>query len=474
METRKGIFYGVGVGPGDPELLTVKALRTLERCPVIAAPQTKSGEMLALDIVRRAAALEGKTILPLFFTMARDKSQQRAAHETAADAIAAHLTAGRDVAMLNLGDVSIYATFGYIMDILRERGYEAVMIPGVPSFCAAAARLGLSLVSGETPLHIVPGAAWDQGADESREASAPGAGGVDGTGPAGAGGDGGGLRPAHGKTVFQHGGRSGGGGVFCHGHRKGAVIMVHFVGAGPGAPDLITLRGAELVKQADIIIYAGSLVNPEILALARPDCRVYNSAEMTLEQTLAVMEGASDADIVRLHTGDPCLYGAIREQMDALDKLGIPWDDTPGVSSFCGAAAALGAEFTLPGVSQSVIITRMAGRTPVPERESLEQMAQHGASMAVFLSAGLLEEVQASLLRGAYTADTPAAIVYKATWPEERIIRCTVGTLAAAGAEAGIRKTAMILVGGFLSGSYERSKLYDPAFTTEYRRGIEP
>ena len=189
--------------------------------------------------------------------------------------------------------------------------------------------------------------------------------------------------------------------------------MVHFVGAGPGAPDLITLRGAELVKQADIIIYAGSLVNPQILALARPDCRVYNSAEMTLEQVLAVMEGASNADIVRLHTGDPCLYGAIREQMDALDKLGIPWDDTPGVSSFCGAAAALGAEFTLPGVSQSVIITRMAGRTPVPERESLEQMAQHGASMAVFLSAGLLEEVQASLLRGAYTADTPAAIVYK-------------------------------------------------------------
>lgn len=156
METRKGIFYGVGVGPGDPDLLTVKALRTLERCPVIAAPQTKSGEMLALDIVRRAAVLEGKTILPLFFTMARDKSQQRAAHEAAADAIAAHLTAGRDVAMLNLGDVSIYATFGYIMDILRERGYEAVMIPGVPSFCAAAARLGLSLVSGETPLHIVP------------------------------------------------------------------------------------------------------------------------------------------------------------------------------------------------------------------------------------------------------------------------------------------------------------------------------
>lgn len=156
METRQGILYGVGVGPGDPELLTLKALRTLERCPVIAAPRTKSGEMLALDIVRQAAPLEGKTILPLFFTMARDKSQQHGAHEAAADAIAEHLKAGRDVAMLNLGDVSIYATFGYIMDILKERGYESVMIPGVPSFCAAAARLGITLVRGETPLHIAP------------------------------------------------------------------------------------------------------------------------------------------------------------------------------------------------------------------------------------------------------------------------------------------------------------------------------
>ena len=154
METRQGILYGVGVGPGDPELLTIKALRTLERCPVIAAPQTKSGEMLALDIVRQAAPLEDKTILPLFFTMARDKSRQHSAHEAAADAVAQHLQAGRDVAMLNLGDVSIYATFGYIMDILRRRGYAVVMIPGVPSFCAAAARLGITLVRGETPLHI--------------------------------------------------------------------------------------------------------------------------------------------------------------------------------------------------------------------------------------------------------------------------------------------------------------------------------
>lgn len=249
--------------------------------------------------------------------------------------------------------------------------------------------------------------------------------------------------------------------------------MVHFVGAGPGAPDLITLRGAELLKNAGAIIYAGSLVNPALLALAREDCRIYNSAEMTLEQVIEAIrkENGRGGDIVRLHTGDPCLYGAVREQMDALDALGIPWDDTPGVSSFCGAAAALGAEYTLPGVSQSVIITRMAGRTPVPEAERLENLARHGASMAIFLSAGMLEEVQTALLSGAYSTDSPAAIVYKATWPEEKIVRCTVGTLAHSGGLAGIRKTAIILVGGFLSGGYDRSKLYDPAFTTEFRKG---
>lgn len=251
--------------------------------------------------------------------------------------------------------------------------------------------------------------------------------------------------------------------------------MVHFVGAGPGAPDLITLRGAQLLKQADVIIYAGSLVNPALLELAKADCRIYNSAEMTLEQVLAVMveANAQGRDVVRLHTGDASIYGAIREQIDELDKLGIDWDDTPGVSSFFGAAAALGAEYTLPGVSQSVIITRMAGRTPVPERESLEHMAAHGASMVIFLSAGMLEQVQQALLKGAYTESTPAAIVYKATWPEEKIVRCTVGTLAQSGAAEGIRKTALIMVGDFLSCSYERSKLYDPAFTTEFREGTQ-
>lgn len=252
--------------------------------------------------------------------------------------------------------------------------------------------------------------------------------------------------------------------------------MVHFVGAGPGAPDLITVRGAELLRRADCIIYAGSLVNPALLALAKDGCTVYNSAKMTLEQVLDVMgvQEKQHRETVRLHTGDASLYGAIREQMDALDRLGIAYDHVPGVSSFCGAAAALHAEYTLPGISQTVIITRMAGRTPVPEKEALADLARHGASMVIFLSAGMLPAVQEALLQGAYCGDTPAALVYKATWPEEKVVRCTLGTLTNAGAEHNITKTALILVGDFLNpAGYDRSKLYDPGFTTEFRKGTE-
>ena len=249
--------------------------------------------------------------------------------------------------------------------------------------------------------------------------------------------------------------------------------MVHFVGAGPGAPDLLTLRGAELLRQADAVIYAGSLVNPALLGLCRSDCRICNSAELTLEQVLDRMARAEAAGetTVRLHSGDPSVYGAVREQMDALDRLGIPWDVTPGVSSFCGAAAAAGAEYTLPGVSQSVILTRMAGRTPVPRGEEIASLAAHGATMVIFLSAGMLEGLQAELLRGAYTEDTPAALVYKATWPEERVARCTVGTLAETGGAYDIDRTALVLVGDVFGSEYQRSKLYDPDFTTGYREG---
>ena len=252
--------------------------------------------------------------------------------------------------------------------------------------------------------------------------------------------------------------------------------MVHFVGAGPGAPDLITRRGAALLQEADCIIYAGSLVNPALLGLAKPECAVYNSAEMTMEQVLDVIRRveAAGGTTVRLHTGDPCLYGAIREQMDALDADGIPYDDTPGVSSFCGAAAALNAEYTLPTISQTVIITRMEGRTPVPEKEKLASLAAHGATMVIFLSIGLIDKVQQALLAGgAYTPETPAAVVYKASWPEQKVVRCTVGTLAGSTRANGITKTALIVVGDFLGTRYERSKLYDPTFTTEFRKGAD-
>ena len=203
---------------------------------------------------------------------------------------------------------------------------------------------------------------------------------------------------------------------------------IHFVGAGSGAADLITLRGKKYLEEADTIIYAGSLVNPQLLDYAKAGCSIYNSAKMTLEEVLEVMlrDVREDKQVVRLHTGDPCLYGAIREQMDVLDEEKIPYDYCPGVSSFCGAASALNLEYTLPEISQSVIITRMAGRTPVPEKESIESFAAHHATMVVFLSTGLLEELSRRLIDGGYSADTPAAIVYKATWEDEKSFVCTV------------------------------------------------
>lgn len=243
--------------------------------------------------------------------------------------------------------------------------------------------------------------------------------------------------------------------------------MIYFVGAGPGAADLITVRGAALLEQADVVVYAGSLVNPAHLARTKKGCAIYDSASMTLEQVMDVMipadgEGKS---VVRLHTGDPSVYGAIREQMDILDAHGVSYEVCPGVSSFCGAAAALRAEYTLPDVSQTVILTRMAGRTPVPERESIRSLAAHGSTMVLFLSAGMLGSLSAELIAGGYAPDTPAAIVYKATWPDEKVIRTTVSGLAQAAKENGISKTALITVGNFLGDRYERSKLYDPAFS---------
>ena len=251
--------------------------------------------------------------------------------------------------------------------------------------------------------------------------------------------------------------------------------MVHFVGAGSGAPDLITVRGARLLGEADIVIYAGSLVNPALLDATKPGCEIHDSAKMTLEEVIAVIRQAEaeGKTTVRLHTGDSSIYGAVREQFDALEKLGIDYDVCPGVSAFCGAAAALRAEYTLPNVSQTVIITRAAGKTPVPERESIRSLASHQATMVLFLSTSLTEKLQRELLAGGYPESTPAAVVYKATWPEEKIFRCTVGTLHKTVTENGLTKTSLIIVGECMGDKYLRSLLYHPGFTTEFREATE-
>ncbi len=251
--------------------------------------------------------------------------------------------------------------------------------------------------------------------------------------------------------------------------------MVCFVGAGPGAPDLITVRGAELIKGADVIIYAGSLVNPELLKYARPDALIYDSSTMTLEEVMNVTADADrqGRDVVRLHTGEPSIYGAVREQMDELDRLGITYESCPGVTAAFGAAASLNLEYTLPGVSQTLIITRMEGRTQVPSSESMESLAAHRASMAVYLSAGMMDELARRLIAGGYSPDTPAAVVYKATWSDEIAVKCTVSELTDEAARHGITKTAVVLVGDAIAhASYFRSRLYDPSFTTGYRQGI--
>ncbi len=248
--------------------------------------------------------------------------------------------------------------------------------------------------------------------------------------------------------------------------------MVYIVGAGSGDPELITVKGLRLLKAADVVIWAGSLVNPELLKCVKKGCAVYDSAFMTLEEVIALMEKShkEGKSIVRLHTGDPSIYGAIKEQMDILAEKQIPFTVVPGVSSFCAAAASLEAEYTLPGVTQSIIITRMEGRTPVPEAEKLSKLASHGCTMAIFLSVGMIDILTQELLSaGVYNKDTPVAVVYKASWPEQKIVRATLDTISEQVHKANIDRTALVLVGNFLEAAYERSCLYDPSFSTGYR-----
>ncbi|MHC1758828.1 MAG: precorrin-4 C(11)-methyltransferase [Negativicutes bacterium] len=248
-------------------------------------------------------------------------------------------------------------------------------------------------------------------------------------------------------------------------------VQVHFVGAGPGDPDLITVKGRRLMSEADVVVYAGSLVNPALLEVTGPHCEVHNSASMTLTEVIDVMQKAvsEGKQVVRLHTGDPSIYGAIQEQIDLLNQLGIQWEVVPGVSSFLAAAAALGQEYTLPGISQTVIITRMEGRTPVPDKEKIRSLAEHQTTMCIFLSVHMFEELVRELTAGGYSPDTPVAVVEKASWPEQRIFRGTLTTIAEQLSSAGVNRTAMVIVGKVLDGDYEQSRLYAPEFGHMFR-----
>ena len=271
--------------------------------------------------------------------------------------------------------------------------------------------------------------------------------------------------------------------------------MVHFVGAGPGAPDLITLRGLRLLEKADLVIYAGSLVNPALLQYARPEAKIYDSAKLSLPEITEIivaayrerglLPGEEEAktlpreemgapEIVRLQTGDVSMYSALREQAEALAAYGITWDVCPGLGAMQASAAALGVEYTEPGLTQTVILTRAEGRTKMPSAEQLRLLAAHRTTLLLYLSSSLTEKVQAELLAAGLPESTPVGVVYKASWPEERVFRSTLGDLPDLFRREGLSKTALIVVGEVLNrdrNAVELSRLYDEGFTTEYRKG---
>ncbi|GAB7025229.1 precorrin-4 C(11)-methyltransferase [Geotalea toluenoxydans] len=253
---------------------------------------------------------------------------------------------------------------------------------------------------------------------------------------------------------------------------------IAFVGAGPGDAELITVKGARLLGEAEVVVYAGSLVDRELVRTYAANAQVFDSAGMTLEETTSALSEAVFAGkkVVRLHTGDPSIYGAIQEQMVELDRLGIGYEVVPGVTSAFAAAATLKQELTLPEVTQTVIITRLAGRTPVPERETLARTAGIGATMVIYLSVAMIEQVVVELLQGAYTEKTPVAVVARATWPDEQVVEGTLADIAARVKEAGIGKQALIIIGDVLSARREglkaKSLLYDKGFSHEFREGV--
>lgn len=500
-----GTFYGIGTGPGDPGWLTVHGAQRLGTCRHVFAPKARiKSESLAQTIARPHIAPDA-TIHELLFPMTKDENELAVHWRAAAEEVAAVLERGEDACFLTIGDPMLYSTYVYLLRALRERLPElkAETIPGVTSFCAAAALTGFALGEGKAPVTIVPTAD-----DLTAVRDAVRRGGTVVLMKIGS-------RLPHVLEVLRQEGcleqavlvsRAGQPeqrivtnlrelppeapdvgylSVILVTSRSrltpntshltpGTPPLVHFVGAGPGDPELLTVKAARLLATCRCCIYAGSLVSPGVLALLPADAEKHDSASMTLEQTTeacrsAVARGVS---VVRLHSGDPSIYGAIREQMNEFDKLGIAYDVVPGVSSFQAAAAALKTELTAPEVAQTIILTRTSGRTPLPPEQELDRLAQSHATLCIFLSVQRLDDVAETLARH-YGADCPAAVVYRASWPDQQIIRGTLSDIAGQVAEADVSKTAMIIVGQALGRDIAASRLYDATFSHEYRKGAE-
>jgi len=525
-----GSFFGIGTGPGDAGWLTVKGASILATCPHIFAPKARiKSESLALSIAQPYVGAAA-TVHELLFPMTKDEDELSAHWREAAGEIATVLERGEDACFLTIGDPMLYSTYVYLLRALRERLPDIFVetVPGVTSFCAAASLTNFTLGERKEPLTIIP-AADDLGAVERALASQGTVvlmkiGGrlpeildllrkrdlIDQAVLVARAGqpeeriitDLGSLSPEDAANVgylsviLVHGGAKGkGAGDECRapdpqrlgedaspyptstalgvGGRASSGVVT-FVGAGPGDPELMTLKAARLLRECQCCIYAGSLVSPEVLSLLSEDCEKHDSAEMTLEQTTeacreAVARGLS---VVRLHSGDPSIYGATREQMNELDSLGIAYEVVPGVSSFQASAAALKTELTAPEVSQTIILTRDSGRTPLPPEQELSKLGASHATLCVFLSVHGIGKVVAALLPH-YGEICPAAVVYRASWPDQQIIRGTLADIATKVKQAGISRTAMIVVGQALARDIPVSKLYDAGFTHGYRKGGE-
>lgn len=506
-EARAGRLYGVGVGPGDPELLTRKAERILRQVDVVAVPKRGPRDRgYAFEIVASLLDPGRQEILDLVFPMTRDRERLEAAWESHVEALARRLRDGRDCAFITEGDPFLYSTFIPLWERLRARCPEVPVeaVPGVSSVTAASCRAGLPLASGGERVAILPAVPEDPGALRGiaaafdtvvvMKAGARGReildawedGGLAGgrilgvrraTTPSEAIAEGpeavAALEPDYFSLFLLRGaaGRAAEGGA-------PPAPGVYFIGAGPGAPDLITLRGREILGAADVVVYADSLVHPDLLRFAAPAAEVHGSSRLTLEEQVALMREAVAAGrvVARLHSGDPALFGAIQEQMAALAAAGVPCRVVPGVTAATAAAAALGVELSVPGVAQTVILSRAAGRTPVPEREALRRLARHRATLCLYLSAGLLETAVAELLAGGYPPGTPAALAHRVSWPDERLVRCRLHELPERAAREGIRNQAVVLVGealaypGAAGGPAARSRLYHPGFGHAFRR----